>query len=237
MIEDLQTTWEKEAAKVMAEIYRVQLRRILRKFNSTAATDDDGMLTNDEALRREIDALFKGENDRVRLQVLKLLTEMSTDVMDETLVYIDREPEDLDRLVTAVNEFVQVVGVDFSKTMNENSLKMVYSYIDVWLDTSGMTQADLFARMEKSWNGRAKTAAVTEVTRMVNKTTALTFEEAGIERFGINTRNDDRVRPHHSEYAAEGERMGGYPMDRTDRIPPFTEARDIGCRCTIYAIV
>lgn len=237
MIEDIQEFWEVEAAKVMAEIYRLQLRRIKRKFDSVATTDDDGSLTNEAELRREIDALFNGETDRVRLQALKLLGEMSADTMDKTLTDLDRTPEDLARLESAVNNFVQVVGVDFSKTMSENSLKMVYSYIDVWLDTPSMTQADLFARMEMMWDGRSKTAAVTEVTRMVNKTTALTFEEVGIERFGINTRNDNRVRPHHAEYAAEGERMGGYPVTRTDRIPPFTESRDIGCRCTIYAIV
>lgn len=221
MTQRLRNKWEKESLKTFIDIYLRQWRRTQRVINQ-AERDE---------LRQLVADLYRGEPAAVRLEVQKLFDDIIEDVAIATLRELTGPPPDPDIFQDAMLQLAARNAALFSSQISENSLRLSYSVIDDWLQTPGSTVQDLTARMERIWRGpRPAAAATTETTRLLAETRIETFKQYGAWGFKVQTRNDDRVRPEHVQYAADGP----YPLDRTDRLPPFG---DVNCRCTITAVM
>ena len=120
----------------------------------------------------------------------------------------------------------------FSRAMTETSMDQTQDVITKWLKTEGSTIGELEEQMNSVWTGpRPATAAVTETTEIVAKSTAVTIIESGWWGYNLRTMNDNRVRPSHTEAAAGGP----YPISDTDHQPPVND--DPGCRCIITPVM
>ena len=229
MTQELRDSWEEEAFKIFVAVYNAQFNRTRRAISGSV---DHTVTTADaDEIRRALEELYRTEPNKVQPLVQRLFEDMADGVMEATIEEVARSVGDADALTAAINSLTSTAARTFATTMSESSLRLIYSIVESWRQTEGSTMADLFRRMERTWKGqRPKAAAVTETTRLYADTRIVTFESMGIEKFFINTREDDRVRSWHDEYARESRRIGGYPLSRRDRVPPFTEKRDIGCR-------
>lgn len=119
----------------------------------------------------------------------------------------------------------------FSRAMTETSLRQTQMVIRDWIQTPGATVGDLQERVSKVWTGpRPRAAAMTESTALFSQSNIATWQAAGIWGYGVNTRNDDRVRPTHERVAREGP----YPLSDTEHQPPIFD--DINCRCWMYPV-
>lgn len=229
MTQELRDSWEDEALKVFISVYNAQFNRTKQAISGSV---DHTVTTADaDEIIQALAVLYQTEPNRVQPIVQRLFEDMADGVMTATIAEVPRSLGDVDTLTAAINSLTSQAARTFATTMSESSLRLTYSIIESWRQTEGSTMADLFRRMERTWKGqRPKAAAVTETTRLYADTRIRTFQAMGVEQFQPLTRNDDRVRSEHVQYAADGP----YPLSRTDRIPPYG---DVNCRCTIVAIV
>ncbi|MEM9773327.1 MAG: hypothetical protein AAF902_02020 [Chloroflexota bacterium] len=220
MTQALRDKWEDLALSTFIDVYLRQWRRTRAVINKAER----------EELRSLIADLYRREPEAVRLQVQRLFDDMVTDIAQITVDEVPAPTPDYERLTDTILKLSAENAGRFATEISNNSLRLSYSVIDNWLEMPGATVQDLTARMERIWRGpRPATAATTETTRLYNATRIETFREMGAWGFQPVTRNDDRVRESHVRYAAEGP----YPLDRTDRIPPYG---DVNCRCSIVAV-
>lgn len=220
MTQELQDKWEREALKVFLDVYTKQFNRTKRLIERLDI----------EELEKALADLYRGEPDKVRLQVHRFFDEMADSVAIDTLGEIDREIDDTDILTNAIRTMTEKAALEFAKTTSKTGLELSYSIIESWRKEDGATQADLFARFDRVWKGqRPKAAAVTETTRLVTETRLETFKAVGGERYFVNTREDELVRDDHSAIARESRSVNGFPIDDTDHLPPF----GVNCRCGV----
>lgn len=221
MTQELRDRWEDDSLKTFISIY-------LRQWRRTRAAIVDAERNE---VRQLIGELYRGEPAAVRLEAQRLFDNMVEDIANHTITEVDATLEQPDDLTDTILRLSAENAVRFANQISENSLRLAYSVVDKWLETEGSTTGELYARMQRIWRGpRPKAAATTETTRLYNATRYETFKSMGVWGFRPQHRNDDRVRPSHRDYAAQGP----YPLDRVDMIPPYG---DINCRCTMSAVI
>lgn len=119
----------------------------------------------------------------------------------------------------------------FARAMTETSQRQTQLVVRDWLQEDGGTVRQLRERLEPVWIGpRPDAAATTETTYIFAESRRVSWEAAGVWGYGINTRNDDRVRLTHATAAAQGP----YPMSDREHYPPVFG--DVNCRCTPFPV-
>ena len=119
----------------------------------------------------------------------------------------------------------------FARAMTETSQRQTQLIVRDWLQTEGSTVGQLREQVAQVWKGpRPDAAATTETTYVFAESRRVSWEAAGVWGYGINTRNDDRVRDTHREAAANGP----YPLSDREHYPPVYG--DVNCRCTPYPV-
>ena len=119
----------------------------------------------------------------------------------------------------------------FARAMTETSQRQTQLIVRDWLQTEGSTVRQLREQVTQVWKGpRPNAAATTETTYVFAESRRVAWQASGVWGYGINTRNDDRVRDTHKEAAAQGP----YPLSDREHYPPVYG--DVNCRCTPYPV-
>lgn len=206
----------------MRQVYGNQAARTLREIRR---------LDNANDIIQAIAQLYQAEPARVKREVQRFFDDVAFDTSERAAREVGSNA-DPDALSDAIFSLSQEAAQTFARRMSETSLRLQYAIIEDWRSTPGATKKDLIDRIRRIWAGpRPAAAATTETTRLVAQTRAKTYQESGIQKYAIVTRNDDRVRPRHKEIASNG------PYDITDANAPLPPFGDVNCRCGIRPII
>lgn len=213
--------WERIALELFMGVYDGQMGRVMK----TLARD-----ASPQTIAAVLSAQFDKEPPLVQDAVRKFYDDMAiSGGQSEFYDFefdVDWEPikDELFTLSRARSHW-------FAAAMTETSQEQTQEVIAKWLQTEGSTVAELRESVRGVWIGpRPDAAATTETTYMFSESRFVSWEASGVWGYGINTRNDDRVRDTHAQAAAQGP----YPLSDRDHRPPVFD--DVNCRCTPYPV-
>lgn len=213
--------WERLAIKLFQGVYEGQMSRILKAIQRAAPETIEAVMAQQYYIEPAV----------IKAAVQKFYDDVAFSGGEAALldyeIYADWDTvqESLFRLSRARSGW-------FARAMTETSQRQTQLVVRDWLTTPAATVRDLREQVAAVWTGpRPSVAATTETTYMFSESRFVTWDQAGVWGYGINTRNDSRVRASHERAALDGP----YPLSDTEHRPPIFG--DPNCRCTPYPVM
>jgi hypothetical protein len=214
--------WEEVAIKIFQGVYEGQMSRILKAINRAAPDTIEAILSKQ----------FYVEPTLIKAMVQRFYDDLAFS-SGEAALYDYNIVADWDVVGDALFRLSRARAGWFARGMTETSQRQTQLVVRDWLSGGEATTVrDLREAVSKVWTGpRPDAAATTETTYVYSESQFTAWQAAGdIWGYGINTRNDDRVRASHEAAALNGP----YPLSDTEHRPPVYG--DINCRCTPYPV-